>query len=246
MAEQTPNFNLTKDASTDYYNIDTTNTNLDKIDKALGNTSKFEKAGGTATTITLTGLELIDGHSKVFIVSANNNGNATTINGKPLYKPGTTSAPKLIKGKSVVIWYDAVSDCFWGHPLYDTDTVNGYTVEANVPSNAKFTDTVYTHPSTHPASMIEESSSRRFVSNTEKSTWNNKANASHTHDDRYYTESEVDSKLNAKANLNSPNLTGIPKAPSGTDYTTSRIRNISFGTTEPTYLANGEIYFMYE
>lgn len=32
--------------------------------------------------------------------------------------------------------------------------VNGYTIGASVPANAKFTDTVYTHPSTHPASMI--------------------------------------------------------------------------------------------
>ena len=28
----------------------------------------------------------------------------------------------------------------------DADTVNGHTVNADVPSNAKFTDTVYTHP----------------------------------------------------------------------------------------------------
>lgn len=33
-------------------------------------------------------------------------------------------------------------------------TVNGKTVESNVPANAKFTDTVYTHPATHPYSMI--------------------------------------------------------------------------------------------
>lgn len=32
--------------------------------------------------------------------------------------------------------------------------VNGKTIEASVPANAKFTDTVYTHPDTHPASMI--------------------------------------------------------------------------------------------
>lgn len=32
--------------------------------------------------------------------------------------------------------------------------VNNLTVETSVPANAKFTDTVYTHPSTHPASMI--------------------------------------------------------------------------------------------
>lgn len=33
-------------------------------------------------------------------------------------------------------------------------TFNGYTIEASVPANAKFTDTVYTHPATHPAGMI--------------------------------------------------------------------------------------------
>ena len=32
--------------------------------------------------------------------------------------------------------------------------VNNKTIEASVPANAKFTDTVYTHPSSHPASMI--------------------------------------------------------------------------------------------
>ena len=33
-------------------------------------------------------------------------------------------------------------------------TVNGHTVESNVPTNAEFTDTVYTHPLSHPSSMI--------------------------------------------------------------------------------------------
>lgn len=32
--------------------------------------------------------------------------------------------------------------------------INGFDVKASVPANAKFTDTVYTHPATHPASMI--------------------------------------------------------------------------------------------
>jgi len=36
----------------------------------------------------------------------------------------------------------------------NANTVNGKTVLSNVPANAKFTDTVYTHPNTHPASMI--------------------------------------------------------------------------------------------
>lgn len=36
----------------------------------------------------------------------------------------------------------------------DSSTVNGHTVDADVPADAKFTDTVYEHPETHPASMI--------------------------------------------------------------------------------------------
>ncbi len=35
----------------------------------------------------------------------------------------------------------------------------------------------YTHPSTHPASIISESSARRFVSDSEKKTWNSKQKA---------------------------------------------------------------------
>ena len=43
----------------------------------------------------------------------------------------------------------------------------------------------YTHPDTHPASMIEEDASHRFVSDTEKAAWNNKSNSDHNHDSEY-------------------------------------------------------------
>lgn len=36
----------------------------------------------------------------------------------------------------------------------------------------------YTHPATHPASMITESTTKRFVSDTEKAAWNGKAEPS--------------------------------------------------------------------
>ena len=109
-------------------------------------------------------------------------------------------------------------------------------VLTNVPANAKFTDTVYTHPDNHPASIITQDANNRFVTDTEKSTWNakqealgftpenvsnkkttltdsdtdypttkavnaglaGKANTTHTHDDRYYTEGEVNALLQAK------------------------------------------------
>ena len=49
-----------------------------------------------------------------------------------------------------------------------------FTIKKSVPSDAKFTDTVYTHPSSHPASMITQSSSARFVTDAEKAEWSAK------------------------------------------------------------------------
>lgn len=46
---------------------------------------------------------------------------------------------------------------------------------------AKDNDTVYTHPTSHPATMITQDETHRFVTDTEKSTWNSKANSSHVH-----------------------------------------------------------------
>lgn len=40
----------------------------------------------------------------------------------------------------------------------------------------------YTHPSTHPASMITQDSTRRMVSDTQIAAWNGKASGTHTHD----------------------------------------------------------------
>lgn len=57
----------------------------------------------------------------------------------------------------------------------DADTVNGHTVEADVPADVVFTDTVYTHPATHPATMINQDATHRFVTDEEKNAWNTKA-----------------------------------------------------------------------
>ena len=50
----------------------------------------------------------------------------------------------------------------------------------------KAVDTIYVHPETHPASIITESETKRFVSDEEKARWNNKA-----------TEEMVSSALNS-------------------------------------------------
>lgn len=64
----------------------------------------------------------------------------------------------------------------------DASTVNGHTVETDVPEGAVFTDTIYTHPDTHPASMITGLPTK--VSQFEN-------------DKKYQTEEEVMSKISA-------------------------------------------------
>jgi|GEM_PF-950837 Microcystin-dependent protein len=74
---------------------------------------KIQKATGTATAITLTNVDLSDGKAKSFIAYLNNSAAATTINGKPLYKQGTTAAPTLIANKAYTIWYSTTNTCFY-------------------------------------------------------------------------------------------------------------------------------------
>lgn len=138
MATETTNLKLIKDDPTDFYDIETVNDNLDKIDDKIGEleTDKADR------------------------------------------KDIPTSLPA--KGG-------------------DADTVNGHKVESDVPADAKFTDTVYTHPGSHPPSILSKGALPAGVT-----------------------------------------------ASAGTDYGTSRLRNIKAGTSEPTSLANGELFLFYE
>ncbi|NMB43391.1 MAG: hypothetical protein GX995_04585, partial [Clostridiales bacterium] len=121
--------------------------------------------------------------------------------------------------------------------------VDNSKVLTNVPANAKFTDTittingntgaiskadivalgipaqdtVYTHPATHPASMITESATKRFVSDTEKAAWNAKAEDAHNHVKADITDmptklSEFQNDIGAGAGLN---IVVSPTEPAG-------------------------------
>lgn len=89
---------------------------------------------------------------------------------------GTASTSRTITARRLKYLMDNVKTANSGN----ADTVNGLTVLTAVPSGAVFTDTVYTHPSSHPATMITEDASHRFVTDTEKITWNGKANTATT------------------------------------------------------------------
>lgn len=52
------------------------------------------------------------------------------------------------------------------------------TIEKNKLAGVEASANNYKHPAKHPASMIEESTEKSFVSNTEKTSWNNKEDKS--------------------------------------------------------------------
>ncbi|WML35930.1 hypothetical protein [Clostridium sp. OS1-26] len=109
--------------------------------------SLYQTAGGTATAITLTiGGTLINGYPITFIASANNNSSATTINTKPLYKPGTTTAPNLISGKAYTVWYNQASNCFFIKASAEGDAGVGDVLAGKKFSNDTDTGLVGTMP----------------------------------------------------------------------------------------------------
>ena len=92
-------------------------------------------------------------------------------------------------------------------------STHDYTEEAKakvdaIPNSPKYTDTVYTHPDSHPAEMIEQDSARRMVSDTQITAWNSKVDTA------------------------GGEMTGeLVVQPSGD---TRQARNIAIGTTTPT------------
>ena len=78
------------------------------------NDNKYEVARGTETAITLNmPSTLNDGYWKKFIASKDNGGTPTTINGKSVYKVGTTNPPRFKKDRPYEVYYNAAKNCFF-------------------------------------------------------------------------------------------------------------------------------------
>lgn len=97
----------------------------------------------------------------------------------------------------------------------NSSTVNGHTVLSDVPANAKFTDTVYTHPSTHPASMITGlatvATTGSYNDLTDKPTIPEGAVIDATLSDTSTNALQnkvIKANLDKKANIESPTFTG--------------------------------------
>lgn len=104
-------------------------------------------------------------------------------------------------------------------------STNDYTNEDKekvdaIPANPKYTDTVYTHPNSHPASMITQDSARRMVSDAQIANWDGKASGNHTHDIYLQKSGGVAS--------------GRIKAHPSSSWDAEQIRNIVYTTTAPT------------
>jgi hypothetical protein len=106
MASQTTNYKLIKPSGEDYYDISVQNDNMDIIDQTM---TDFDAqiVGGTATAITIV-LKSINKYRagmKVTVIASRDNGGAATtlklntLESKPVYKPNSTTAPKLTSGK---------------------------------------------------------------------------------------------------------------------------------------------------
>lgn len=137
----TSNYGLKKPEGTDVVDIQNFNDNADIIDvklKALNDSVSdliYSTAIGTATAITLTLPTLVNGYAKTFIAAYSNSGAATTINGKPLYKPGTTTAPNLIAGKAYTVWYNSTGSCFFIKASAEGTTIAAHVLAGDTFSN---------------------------------------------------------------------------------------------------------------
>lgn len=70
------------------------------------------------------------------------------VNRPVIFQDKNNSTTELLPNQCSTFQYNPATDNL------TVGKINGFTIETSVPANAKFTDTVYTHPSTHPASMI--------------------------------------------------------------------------------------------
>ncbi len=124
----------------------------------------------------------------------------------------------------------------------NSTTVNGHSVNADVPAGAKFTDTnTWRGVQNNLTSDATDQSLSAAQGKVLKGLVDGKAANEHTHDDRYYTESEINSKLSGKSDTGHTHdlsaminkLSTGTSAPSDADYYVSQYAG--GGTTTTSY-----------
>lgn len=123
-----------------------------------------------------------------------------------------------------------------------------YTLGKSVPADAKFTDTnTWRGVQDNLTSTATDQSLSANQGKVLKGLVDGKAASSHTHDDRYYTESEMNTKLNGKANSShTHNYAGSSSA----GGTANSVNGLTFAaqTTDPgagSSLATNKVLIVY-
>lgn len=124
---KTQNYKLQKDSKQEFYNIDVVNSNLDIIDAEI---KKINDSNlGKASQVSLNGH--VNNKNNPHKVTKEQLGLNNVVNRRQMY--GITAAVTTE-----------------GIPVFDgngcTVKDSGFTIKTSVPENAKFTDTLYTHP----------------------------------------------------------------------------------------------------
>ena len=143
-------------------------TNKPTIPTVGNGTVTIKQAGTSKGTFTMnqsgnTTIELTDNNTDTKVTAV---GNHYTPSGGTTTSASGGTLTDITNSSSGVQVVTGVTKDAAGH-------VTGVTSAA-----LKSVNTVYTHPSAHAATMITEDATHRFVTDTEKTTWNNKASKS--------------------------------------------------------------------
>lgn len=92
-----------------------------------------------------------------------------------------TGLPAALNGKANANHTHSMDDVTGLATALSGKAASGHTHSYNDLSDKPTIPAAYTHPATHPASMITQDATHRFVSDTEKTAWNGKAAGNHTH-----------------------------------------------------------------
>lgn len=150
MPNYTEHYNFPKPLASEWADISVINAVIDQIDTALKNAelkaATTQQATGTATEITLTLSTLYDGYTITFTASANNNGSATTINGKEVFNAGTTTPPTFIKDKDYTVRYSLSEDYFFVKASAEGTAIADHVLAGDTFSNSNDTNIQGTMP----------------------------------------------------------------------------------------------------
>lgn len=198
-----------------YYTESEVNTKLNtKLDKLTYEWNKEYNAGGTAGYLLIGSFPMYDTNVTIDIDATTN----TTYHGTVVIATQNVSTTSIGSARTITVYGDptgAISDAIRVVWASGSRNYNVYFVPATWSKNlihiraiGQYMDTIDTTKicTQFTAGTAPATTSGLTVTNALKSQFadashtHNYAASSHTHDDRYYTESEIDTKLNGKAN----------------------------------------------